>query len=183
MEPDGLAATLPGVEPDLVRRAQRGDTRALTALLDELVPYVGRICASIAVDDAEDAAQEALVLILRNLDSLREPLALWSWSRRIAVHEALRLARRRTRAGLATDPERLARAQAALDADGSDGTTSVDVREVLRELTPDQRVLLVMRHMGDLGDDEMAELLDIPAGTVKSRVFRARAAFRTRWTA
>ena len=167
IEPDGLAATLPGVEPDLIRRAQRGDTRAVTALLDDLIPYVGRICASIAVDDAEDATQEALVVILRNLDSLREPLALWSWSRRIAVHEALRLAR----------------AQAALDADGSDGTTSVDVREVLRELTPDQRVLLVMRHMGDLGDDEMAELLDIPAGTVKSRVFRARAAFRTRWTA
>jgi RNA polymerase sigma factor (sigma-70 family) len=183
MEPGGRSATLPGVEPDLIRRAQRGDTRAVTALLDDLVPYVGRICASIAVDDAEDATQEALVVILGNLGSLREPLALWSWSRRIAVHEALRLARRRTRAGVATDPERLAWAQAALDVNGSDGTTSVDVREVLRQLTPDQRVLLVMRHMGDFGDDEMAELLDVPPGTVKSRVFRARAAFRTRWTA
>jgi len=183
VEPTAGSATLPGVEPDLIRRAQRGDTRALTALLDELVPYVGRICASIAVDDAEDAAQEALVVILRNLGSLREPVALWSWSRRIAVHEALRVARRRSRAGVVTDPERLVRAQAALDAHGPDGTTPVDVREVLRGLTPDQRVLLVLRHMGDLGDDEMASLLDVPPGTVKSRVFRARAAFRARWTA
>src|SRR5205085_1723613 len=66
----------PGDVEELVRRAQRGDTTALNALLSELAPYVGRICGAVAIGGAEDATQEALVAIFKNLPSLREPLAL-----------------------------------------------------------------------------------------------------------
>ena len=59
----GLAGT--------VRAAQRGDTMAMNALVDELMPYVGRICGAIALDRGEDAAQEALVAILRNIRQLK----------------------------------------------------------------------------------------------------------------
>src|SRR5438034_8956088 len=82
----------PGDVEELIRRAQRGDTRALNALLSELAPYVGRICGAVALSSADDATQEALVAIFRHLPTLREPLALKAWARRIAVREALRAA-------------------------------------------------------------------------------------------
>jgi RNA polymerase sigma-70 factor (ECF subfamily) len=167
------------VDDETVRRAQRGDTLALTAVLDALLPYVGRVCASVALDDGEDAAQEALVIVLRSLPTLQEPAALWAWARRIAVREALRAARRRERIGRPTDPADLARAASAL----ADATTAVEVRSVLEGLPAEQRVILALRHLDGLGDNEIAALLDVPAGTVKSRLFRARAAMRARWTA
>src|SRR5918992_2237102 len=84
------------MESDLagtVRAAQRGDTMAMNALVDELMPYIGRICGAIALDRGEDAAQEALIAVLRNLRKLREPEALRAWARRIALREAVRAAR------------------------------------------------------------------------------------------
>jgi RNA polymerase sigma-70 factor (ECF subfamily) len=77
---------------ELVRRAQRGDTAAMNALLSEIAPYVGRICGAVALDAGEDATQEALVAIFRNLPSLRDAVALRAWARRIAVREAIRAA-------------------------------------------------------------------------------------------
>jgi RNA polymerase sigma factor (sigma-70 family) len=180
------SAPLPSVDPDLVRRAQRGDTAALTAVMDALIPYLGRICAAVALDDGEDAVQEALVIVLRSLPSLREPDALWAWSRRIAVREAVRIARRRTRAGAPTDAATLAELAARIETragDGGDGTTAVDVRAVLAQLAPEQRAVLVLRHFDDRPERELAEVLGVPAGTVKSRLFRARTAMRARWTA
>src|SRR5437763_6690913 len=65
-EPFGLSTT-PGDVEELVRRAQRGDTAAMNALLIEIAPYVGRICGAVALDAGDDATQEALVAIFRNL--------------------------------------------------------------------------------------------------------------------
>src|SRR5215207_8991242 len=76
---------------DRVRAAQRGDVAAMDALLTELAPWVGRICAAIALDRGPDAMQETLVLVLRNLPTLREPAALRAWVRRIAVRQSLRM--------------------------------------------------------------------------------------------
>jgi RNA polymerase sigma-70 factor (ECF subfamily) len=160
---------------ELVLRAQRGDTRALNELLNELAPYVGRICAAVALRTADDATQEALVAIFRNLPKLREPLALKAWARRIAVREALRAAGHR--GPVPVDPGDL-EIPVAMDAD-----TAVDVRDVLATLDPVHRAVLVLRHLDDLNEEEMAAALEVPPGTVKSRLFRARAAFRERWSA
>src|SRR3954451_6758060 len=83
----------------LVRAAQRGDPAAMTALVRELSPYVGRICGAIALDDGDDAMQETMISVLRNLRDLREPAAVRGWVRRIAVREAVRTARRRVAVG------------------------------------------------------------------------------------
>jgi RNA polymerase sigma-70 factor (ECF subfamily) len=64
---------LPRIEPALVRAAQRGDRIAVADLMDALTPYVGRVCGPIALQEGPDAAQEALIAILRNLGGLREP--------------------------------------------------------------------------------------------------------------
>jgi RNA polymerase sigma factor (sigma-70 family) len=161
---------------ELVRRAQRGDTAAMNALLSEIAPYVGRICGAVALDAGEDAAQEALVAIFRNLPSLRDAAALRAWARRIAVREALRVAG--DRRSLPVDPATLEAVVSERDPSGD-----VDVRTVLASLDPLHRAVLVLRHLDGLDEREMATVLDVAPGTVKSRLHRARTAFRARWSA
>jgi len=163
---------------ELVRRAQQGDAVAVEALLRELSPYVGRICGAIALDAADDAMQEALVAIFKHIGSLREPAALMGWVRRIAVREAVRMAQGGR--AIPVDPDYL-HAASALSV--PDSATEVEVREVLAALAPAQRAVLTLRHFEGLDEEEMVGVLDVAAGTVKSRLHRARAAFRERWTA
>jgi RNA polymerase sigma factor (sigma-70 family) len=160
----GLAAT--------VRAAQRGDTMAMNALVDELMPYVGRICRGIALGRGEDAAQEALIAILRNIRQLKEPEALRPWARRIAVREAVRAARD-ARAGAAQPPEDVA-------APGQP-ELGVEIRDQLDRLAPEQRAVLVLRDVEGLSEQEAAALLGVAPGTVKSRLHRARGRFKREW--
>ena len=157
-----------------VRAAQQGDTMAMNALVDELMPYVGRICRAIALDRGEDAAQEALMAILKNLRQLKEPEALRPWARRIATREAVRAARQRpSHDGL--PPEELpAPGQPAL---------GVEVRDQLDRLAPEHRAVIVLRDIEGLSEEEAATVLDVAPGTVKSRLHRARARFKSEWTA
>jgi RNA polymerase sigma factor (sigma-70 family) len=145
----------------------------MDALLTELSPWVGRLCASIALDRGEDAMQETLIVVLRNLPTLREPAALRSWVRRIAVRQALRLVRDPRAIPVAEVPE----AELPADLD-----TSIDVRETLAKLSPPQRAVLVLRHLEDLSEQETAEVLGVPEGTVKSGLHRARQRFQQLWS-
>jgi RNA polymerase sigma factor (sigma-70 family) len=160
----------------LVRGAQRGDALAMSQLLDALAPYVGRICGAIALQAAEDAAQETLISVFRRLRSLREPDALYGWVRTIAVREAVRAAR--PSAASASVPP----GDAPPPAVGADFETMQDVRRVLERLTPDQRAILVLRDMHGLDEAEAARVLRLARGTVKSRLHRARALFRREWS-
>lgn len=165
----------------------------MDALLTELAPWVGRICAAIALDRGPDAMQETLVLVLRNLPTLREPAALRAWVRRIAVRQSLRMVpdgRVVLVPGLSDSADR----PAGLRGGGAGGPggagpggvdtdldTAIDVRDTLARLQPAQRALLVLRDMEDLSEHETAELLGVPEGTVKSGLHRARRRFRDRW--
>ena len=157
-----------------VRAAQQGDTMAMNALVDELMPYVGRICNGIALGNGEDAAQDALIAILRSLRQLREPEALRPWARRIATREAVRTARRQ-RGDAGREPENVA---------APDRTDlGVELRDQLERMEPEQRAVLVLRDLEGLSEQEAAEVLHVAQGTVKSRLHRARARFRREWTA
>ena len=157
-----------------MRRAQRGDADALEALLRELAPYLGRICGAIALDDGDDALQDTMLVVIRHLGALREPAAVWGWARTIAVREA-----RRTAHGGRTVP--VDAVDLAGVPAGGDLAHDVDVRAVLRSLTPEHRAVLVLRHVDGLSEQEVAEVLAVAPGTVKSRTNRARAAFVERW--
>ncbi|WP_242882811.1 RNA polymerase sigma factor [Actinomadura litoris] len=161
-----------GVDPDVVRRAQRGDLMALHEVLDVLTPYVRRLCGPIALQDAPDAAQEALIVVMRNLKDLREPAALFGWVRVVAVREAVRVAKRSARAVPAP--------MAEVPAPG-DPALAADVRDVLDRLSPEHRAVLVLRDLEGLDEETAARMLRVPAGTVRSRLFRARASFRRNW--
>ena len=158
----------------LVRAAQRGDTLAMNDLLDELAPFVGRICAPIALDDGPDAAQEALVAVFRNLRGLKEPAALYGWVRAIAAREAVRVARRSARA----IPAELTEVPAP-----GDPQLAADIHDVLTRLSPQHRAVLVLRDLEGLDERAAAERLGLRVGTVKSRLHRARDTFRKAWSA
>lgn len=159
-------------EPALVRRAQAGDTLAMMGLLDQLTPYVGRICGAIALGGGPDAAQETLIAVFRGLRGLTHPEALRGWVRAIAVREAVRIARRDggVPADLTSVPAR------------GDPQLAADVHDVLRRLSPEHRAILVLRDLEDLDEQTVAAMLEVPKGTVKSRLARARASFRKAWT-
>jgi RNA polymerase sigma-70 factor (ECF subfamily) len=157
----------------LVRAAQAGDTIAMNDLLDHLSGYVGRICASIALDSGPDATQEALVAVFRALRGLRDPAALHGWVRAIAVREAVRVARRQDR----SRPTELTH----LPAPG-DPQLASDVRDVLARLSPEHRAILILRDLEGLDERAAAALLGVPTGTAKSRLHRARETFRKAWT-
>lgn len=158
----------------VVRAAQHGDTMAMNDLLDQLTPYVARVCGPIALDDAADAAQEALIAVFRHLHTLREPTAVYGWVRAIATREAVRVARRRA--------SRPTAELAGLPARG-DVELAADVRDVLARLTPEHRAVLVLRDLEGLDEREAAALLATPRGTMKSRLHRARLTFRRVWNA
>lgn len=162
------------VAPATLRAAQRGDPLAMAELLDALSPYVTRLCAPIALADAADAAQETLIVLLRGIGALREPAALYGWVRTIAVREAVRVARRRPL--LADSPAGPLDLPAA-----GDPTLRVDVRDTLERLSPEHRAVLVLRDLDGMSEAAAARLLDVPTGTVKSRLARARRAFAKEW--
>ena len=156
----------------LVRRAQRGDAFAMDELLELLEPHVGQVCARIARQDAADAAQESMIAIFRRLGQLKAPEALIGWARAIAVREAVRVAIRSRRVPAAETLE---------EPDLRDAQLAADIRDVLSRLTPEHRAVLTMRHVEGLDEREVAGLLDVPVGTVRSRLFRARSVFRRSW--
>ncbi|GIH15833.1 RNA polymerase sigma factor [Rugosimonospora africana] len=163
-DPARLAAT--------VARAQRGDLIALHDVLDAITPYVRRLCGPIALQDAPDAAQETLIVVLRRLGELREPAALFGWVRVIAVREAVRVAKQSSRAVPVESVEVPAPDDPALAA---------DVRDVLNRLSPEHRAVLTLRDLEGLDEQAAGQFLGVPAGTVRSRLFRARRSFARAW--
>jgi len=155
-----------------VLAAQRGDAIAMHELLDEITPYVQRLCGPIALHDAADATQETLMVVLRRLNTLREPAALFGWVRMISIREAVRVARSASRAMPADLPDLPA---------ADDVELATDITDVLRRLAPEQRAVLVLRDIEGFSEERAAELLRIPTGTVRSRLFRARRNFRKAW--
>jgi RNA polymerase sigma factor (sigma-70 family) len=155
---------------DVVRAAQRGDPMALGELMELLLPYVGRICGPIALQDGPDATQEAMIKILRGIGALEQPAALFGWARVIAVREAVRLAARRPVTAPLT--ELPARGEPEL---------AVDIADTLARLTPQHRAVLVLRDIEGLDEQQAGEILSVQPGTVRSRLFRARTSFRKAW--
>lgn len=159
---------------DRIQAAQHGDLIAMSDLIDALMPWVGRLCGSIALDAGPDAAQETLIQVMRDLNGLRDPSSFRSWVRRIATREAVRHATRRRREPPVEHVEHTR--GGALDPG-----LRRDVASVLAELSADQRVILVLRDLEGLSEAEAAAELNVAPGTIKSRLHRAREAFRKRW--
>lgn len=166
---------------DLVERAARGDRRALEVLLDRHTDRVHAICRRIVLDpeDALDATQEALIAVARGITRFDGRAAFTTWIHRIATNAALDELRRRRRR-VPTSPPRTDLADAGASALEQRVAAKLDVDAALGELPDDFRVAVVLRDLCDLDYPEIAEILEVPVGTVKSRIARGRRSLATR---
>jgi RNA polymerase sigma-70 factor (ECF subfamily) len=165
------------MDPSLVVRAQHGDEEAFASLAvaigDRLHAVSHRILRDI--DLAEDATQQALLSIWRDLPQLHDPAHFDAWSYRLLVRACYAESRRERR----TPPLRL------LPADGptvGEGMSEVVDRDQLergfRRLSIDHRAVVVLHHYLDWPLDEIAEALGVPVGTVRSRLHHAMRGLR-----
>lgn len=158
-----------------MRAARGGDRSALEALLKAHYDRLYAVCRRLTGNDADaaDACQEALVAIVRGLGGFKGTSRFSTWSYRVAVNAALdELRRRRRRPSPGFDQAALR--SAVVSPEGSD--ERVDVDAALRRLPADFRAAVVLRDLCSLDYDEIAEVLGLPAGTVRSRIARGRAA-------
>jgi RNA polymerase sigma-70 factor, ECF subfamily len=155
----------------LVLRAQSGDRAALEALLahaDTLLrPYATLMLRD--ADATDDVLQDVLLLVYRKLATLREPRAFAAWARRVASREIFRALRgQRAHDQLHDDlpPDFPAGADPPSPSDG----LLQRLPELLARVSPASRAVLALHYIDDLSLDETAAVLDLPMGTVKSRL-------------
>jgi RNA polymerase sigma-70 factor, ECF subfamily len=154
-------------ERALIRGAQRGSASDLEALFRAHWDRAYR-AAYLVVHDAaaaEDIAQEAFLAAVRALDRFDRSRPFGPWLHRIVVNRAIDAARARTLRAETPLDESLAAPAAAGSLDGT-------VLAALAALPPDQRAVVVLRHLLDYTPGEIAKLLDVPRGTVNSRLRR-----------
>jgi RNA polymerase sigma-70 factor (ECF subfamily) len=160
----------------LVARAVDGDRRALELLLDRHADRVHAVCRRIVAhpEDALDATQEAMIAIARGITRFDGRAAFSTWCYRIATNAALDELRRTRRRPVPSRPDA---PEPVETASGPDDVVvaRLDVDAALRDVPEEFRVAVVLRDLCDLDYAEIAEVLGIPPGTVRSRISRGRA--------
>lgn len=160
----------------LVRAAQRGSQQAVEELFARHWPDAYRAALLVARDPAaaEDIAQEAFLAAIRALDRFDRRRPLRPWLHRIVVNRAIdwtRARQLRREVGVDGVPE--------LAAEERSGVTGLDdLAEALGTLNVEHRAVIVLRYVLELSPGEIARLLDIPRGTVNSRMRRGLDALR-----
>jgi RNA polymerase sigma-70 factor, ECF subfamily len=162
---------------DLLRQARRGDIGAFHRLVDRYGPYLYGLGVSLLgrPADAEDAVQETLIGAFRGLGSFREESSVKTWLTRIMVRQA---ARRQRRPGPAGDVGIEAAPEPSAPSGSAGADARMDVRAAIDALAPEHRQVIVLRELHGLSYEEIARALDVPRGTVESRLFRARRALQ-----
>jgi RNA polymerase sigma-70 factor (ECF subfamily) len=180
-------------DPDVLEAARSGDRSALEILLTAHYDRVHALCRRMLGNEADalDATQDALLSAVRAVTRFDGRSSFGTWLYRIATNTCLDELRRRRRRPLVGLP-------GEFDDDGNGGSSSgsgdgqpafgrrgrdpadeaadqVDLDAALRQVAPEHRAALVLRDVCDLTYDDIALVLDIPIGTVRSRIARGRA--------
>ena len=164
---------------ELIERAQRGDEEAFASLAVAVGNRLHAVAHRILRDTdlAEDATQQALLAIWRDLPQLRDPARFDAWSYRLLVRACYTEGRRTRRWAPnvrllpANEPKVPDDLNSVLDRD--------QLERGFRRLSIDHRAVVVLHHYLDLPLDEVADVLGIPAGTVRSRLHHAMRGLRS----
>jgi len=170
----------------LIKRCKRGEEPAFAELLQQYRGPIYNLCYRMVrhPEDARDLAQEIFIKVFSLLDRYDENFAFSSWLFRIATNHCIdHLRRNRLRflsleGGIGADGEEI-------ELQVPDGGPRPDIvlerkealdrlEEVIAELPPHYSVITLLRHDQQLSYEEIAEILDLPLGTVKARIHRAR---------
>jgi RNA polymerase sigma-70 factor (ECF subfamily) len=179
----------------LVRQCQNGDLEAMSCLIvkyqDRIYNTIFKICQN--HDDASELTQDTFVKVLENINSFRSKSSFYTWLFRVAVNHTLNYCKRRFKlspVSLDAENDQDERSKGKLAAvlvasDGLDPAVVAQQKELsqiviklIGQLRQEYRVVLVLRDIEQMTYAEIAEVLQIETGTVKSRLSRARAKLR-----
>lgn len=167
-----------GEDRELVERFARGESRAFDTIVEKYEQRVYAIALRMTgnVEDARDAMQDVFISALRALRSFRGDAQLSTWIHRVAVNASLDVLRKRKRH--IAQPLEAAGERPSDDIGPEDAAAraarAVEVQRALQAVSEEHRAVLVLHDLQDLDYAETAAALDIPVGTVKSRLHRAR---------
>jgi len=188
---DDAARPASGVEQsdlELVRRVQRGERGAFDLLVLRYQHKVVKLVARLLRDptEAEDVAQESFVKAYRALGSFRGDSAFYTWLYRIAVNTARNTMASRQRRPLDYEADLSESEQSVVESRMRHGDTPEaavlsdeihsTVNSAIEALPEDLRTAIILREVEGLSYEEIAEAMECPVGTVRSRIFRAREA-------
>ncbi len=182
-----MSASVPADEALLIERAQRGDRVAFRALYERYHRRAYAVALGVVRDpaDATDVVQDAFVKVYRHLDRFEGQAAFFTWLYRIVMNLSIDRLRRRKVHNVEFD-EGLAYADEAPVLSAGSATLGAPVAEALRRelgqaidaalerLPEHHRAVLILREIEDLDYEAIAQVLEIPKGTVMSRLFHAR---------
>lgn len=158
-----------------VQRCREGDEAALSVIIAKHRARIVRVAANILRDryEAEDVAQESFLKAFREIHRLRDDRAFASYLYRICVRICMdRLRSKRS------EPAEFDMVQ---ESDGPSVENRLVIEKLLDEMSPDLRMTLVLREMEQLSYEEVADMMQVPIGTVRSRLHAAREKFRKLW--
>ena len=171
---------------DLVKRVQKGDKRAFDLLVLKYQHKIVAIVSRYIKDSAEvyDVSQEAFIKAYRAIGNFRGDSAFYTWIYRIAINTAKNHLVSRGRRPPASDvdvddAEYYSGSDQLKDVSSPEGQLMRDelqavVDKAIRDLPEDLRTAVTLREMEGLSYEEIADVMDCPVGTVRSRIFRAR---------
>jgi RNA polymerase sigma-70 factor (ECF subfamily) len=168
-------------DEELVRRFRAGEAEAFTRLVERHQQRVYRLCLRVLSDPeaAADVAQDTFITVLRKLDGFRGDAAFTTWLHRVAVnacYDELRRRRRRPALHVVNDEGRDHEPGPPIDDRADEVAGTLDAAAALATVAEEFRIAVVLADVQDLPYDEIARILDVPVGTVKSRVHRGRLA-------
>lgn len=171
-------------DEELVRRYVGGDGSAFALLVERHERRVYNLALRMTgrEEDARDATQDAFLTALRKLSSFRGDAAFTTWMHRVTVNACYDLLRKRQRTPILDLPEDVEPGPPVPDhADATVG--AIDVQRALAQVPESFRAVLILHDVQDLAYEEVAAILEVPVGTVKSRLHRGRVALARALTA
>jgi RNA polymerase sigma-70 factor (ECF subfamily) len=166
----------------LVRRAKDGDRASFEELVRRHQDRVFAVARGVvrSPEDAADVTQETFLAVMRHLGSFQEGSLFTTWLHRIALRKAYDLIRKRVPEPVDATGPAVARLAARDGNPQATGLASRDLLEAVAGLEPGFRDAVLLVDVAGLGVDEAAAALGVATGTIKSRVFRGRAALAQR---
>jgi RNA polymerase sigma-70 factor (ECF subfamily) len=173
-------------ETELLRRAQKGDPQAFGALVERYQRRVVGVAFAVVhnQDDALELAQETFVRAFENINKFESRSSFSTWLYRIAANLAIDFRRREGRHTILrgedaeNEIQRMPAPRGDSFLEASRNELSKRISGALKELTPEHRAVILLREVEGLSYDEISEVLQVPRGTVMSRLHYARGHLR-----
>jgi len=177
------------IDKSILQRCKKNDKNAFAELFKFYQNYLFKICFSYVHNEQEalDLIQEIFIKLYKNIDKYDERYPFHPWIRRITVNTCINEKRKRSPIliPLSTDDESMnIEDQLAAEQDIEQEVENHDMALIIKEhidcLQEKQRMVIILRYYEDLSYEEIAELLHMPLGTVKTNLYRAKNALKNR---